>query len=89
MKFTESWYKATSVEAAMSGYNIKETHIFWGKSYYDVSKLGNMAEQVEFPIIREADKYLVIKNHTYSYTDNSAILSTNSWGRNDISCHRK
>jgi glycosyltransferase involved in cell wall biosynthesis len=51
------------IEAAMSGYNIKE--VFMGTKEHtsfedykeDVSKLSKMAEQVEFTIIREAIKY--------------------------------
>jgi glucosyl-3-phosphoglycerate synthase len=51
------------IEAAMSGYNIKE--VFLGEKKHtsfedykdDVSKLSKMAEQVEFTIIREAIKY--------------------------------
>jgi glucosyl-3-phosphoglycerate synthase len=51
------------IEAAMSGYNIKE--VFLGQKEHtsfedykdDVSKLSKMAEQVEFTIIREAIKY--------------------------------
>jgi Mannosylglycerate synthase, GT domain len=51
------------IEAAMSGYNIKE--VFLGQKEHtsfedykdDVSKLRKMAEQVEFTIIREAIKY--------------------------------
>jgi Glycosyl transferase family 2 len=51
------------IEAAMSGYNIKE--VFMGNKEHtsfedykeDVSKLSKMAEQVEFTIIREAIKY--------------------------------
>lgn len=51
------------IEAAMSGYNIKE--IFLGEKNHtsfenykdDVSKLAKMAEQVEFTIIRSAIKY--------------------------------
>jgi glycosyltransferase involved in cell wall biosynthesis len=51
------------IEAAMSGYNIKE--VFLGEKKHtsfedykdDVSKLSKMAEQVEFTIIREAKEY--------------------------------
>lgn len=51
------------IEAAMSGYNIKE--VFLGEKKHtsfddykeDVSKLSKMAEQVEFTIIKEAIKY--------------------------------
>ena len=51
------------IEAAMSGYNIKEVfmgskeHTSFGDYKEDVSKLSKMAEQVEFTIIREAIKY--------------------------------
>ena len=52
-----------SIEAPMSGYNIKE--VFLGEKKHtsfedykqDVSKLSKMVEQVEFTIIREAIKY--------------------------------
>jgi glucosyl-3-phosphoglycerate synthase len=51
------------IEAAMSGYNIKE--VFMGSKEHtsfedyreDVSKLSKMAEQVQFTIIREAIKF--------------------------------
>jgi hypothetical protein len=50
------------IEAAMSGYQIKE--IFLGEKehtsfedYREVGKLANMAEQVEFTIIKEAFRH--------------------------------
>jgi glucosyl-3-phosphoglycerate synthase len=56
------------IEGAMSGFNIKEhflgqkEHISFEDYKEDVSKLGKMAEQVEFIIIREAIKYGRIEN---------------------------
>ena len=57
------------IEAAMSGYQIKE--IFLGQKEHtsfedyreDVGKLANMAEQVEFTIIKEASRHGRINLH--------------------------
>ena len=57
------------IEAAMSGYQIKE--IFLGQKEHtsfedyreDVGKLANMAEQVEFTIIKEASRHDRINLH--------------------------